>query len=190
MKIQESHIIRLLKKKDKQAIDLLYDQYAGALYNISLKIVHSEDLASDVLQESFVKAWKHGPNYDKTKGTLFTWLLNITRNTAIDKTRSANFRRRGKIQSIDDSVYNLNTQFKTDHIGLRELVDNLEEKYRIIIDLIYFQGFTQKEVEEHLHIPLGSVKSRVRIALRELRKVFEEHNVSLLTIGSQLFLMF
>ena len=70
------------------------------------------------------------------------------------------------------------------------MVQDLDEKFRVIIDLIYFQGYTQKEVEEELQIPLGTVKSRVRIGLRELKKVFEEYNVSLLLMGCQLFLMF
>lgn len=185
MKANNQHIISLLKAQDDQAISLLYDTYAPALYGIILKIVHSEEVAQDVLQESFIKAWKNGSRYESSKGTLFTWLLNIARNTAIDKTRSASFRQNGKIQGLDKSVYNnisLSHQQNPDHIGLKTIVDGLEEKYRIIIELVYFKGYTQQEVVECLGIPLGTVKSRVRIALRELRAIFERNHVSFILL--------
>lgn len=177
MKISEEHIITLLQKQDTHAISLLYDRYAATLYGIVLRIVKTETLAQDVVQEAFVKAWRHRMNYEPTKGTLFTWLLNIARNTAIDKTRSLDFRAKGKIQSLDSNVFNKDTwsiEFNPDGIGLDALIRKLEEKYRIIVELIFYKGFTQNEVTEHLDIPLGTVKSRLRIALRELRKYFDE----------------
>lgn len=134
-------------------------------------------LAQDILQEAFVKIWKHADHYDPSKGSLFTWMLNITRNLAIDKIRSAGYRNQEKIQALDENVYNNSKLIETlnpNTIGLHKLVDQLEDKYRMVIDLIYFGGFTQQEVQEKLGIPLGTVKSRIRIALRELRKVFEE----------------
>ncbi|MEN0005465.1 MAG: sigma-70 family RNA polymerase sigma factor [Bacteroidota bacterium] len=185
----EEHIIQLLQQNDKKAMGLLYDHYAASLYGIILKVVQSETIAQDVLQDAFIKIWQNGDKYDRSKGKLFTWLLNIARNLAIDKTRSANFRQKRKIQSLDELVITQkgpSVENKPEHIGLGSVIAKLEEKYRIIIDLIYFQGYTQKEVEEHLGIPLGTVKSRVRIALRELRKTFEEHNVTLLLLVMQL----
>ena len=162
---------------------MLYDRYSEVLYGIALKIVQSEEIASDVLQESFVKIWQNGPKYESKKGTLFTWMLNITRNTAIDKTRSSAFKSRKKIQDLDNSVYNnkqLSEELNPEHIGLREIVEKLDEKYRNVIDLLYFQGFTQQEVMEELDIPLGTVKSRARIAIRELRKHFNELKIALI----------
>lgn len=175
MKISNHHLIIRLQAQDKSVIEELYDQYSDTLYGIVLRIVQQEALAQDVLQESFVKIWKNGHKYDGSKGTLFTWMLNICRNTAIDKTRSANYRRQSKIHTIDQTVYNSekwSCEQKPDHIGLKQEVVKLEEKYREIIELIYFQGYTQQEVTDHLNIPLGTVKSRVRIGLRELRKLF------------------
>lgn len=175
MKASKQNLISRLQAQDKSVIGELYDLYSDTLYGIVLRIVQQEGLAQDVLQESFVKIWKNGSKYDTSKGTLFTWMLNICRNTAIDKTRSANYKRRDKIHVIDQTVYNnekWSCEQKPDHIGLHQEVINLEAKYREIIELIYFQGYTQKEVTEHLNIPLGTVKSRVRIGLRELRKLF------------------
>jgi len=173
---REKLIIRLLQHKDERAIELLYDDYAAALYGVVFRIVLSEEIAQDVLQEAFVKIWKNGPQYNQSKGTLFTWILNICRNTAIDATRSKHYRGNGKIETLEQivnreeptAVINVNT------LGLLKHVNSLEEKYRIIIDLIYLQGHTQKEVTEVLNIPLGTVKSRLKIGLRELRKVYQD----------------
>lgn len=178
---EQQNIIRLLANQDKKAIAHLYDQYGSALFGVILKVVKSEEIAKDVLQESFIKIWKNGPKYDTRKGTLFTWMLNIARNTAIDKTRSANFRQKGNIQGLDYHVYNIGTTGLTpEHIGLRNVLDQLDPKYKKVIDLVYFQAYTQKEVVEELGIPLGTVKSRVKIGLRELRKIFEISKVVLL----------
>jgi RNA polymerase sigma-70 factor (ECF subfamily) len=180
MENEESHIVALLHGRKREAISLLYDRFAPTLYGIVLRIVHSKELAEDVVQEAFIKAWRHGHTYDPQKGTLFTWLLNIARNAAIDKTRTAAFKRNLRQQPIDNGMCNdtlHSVEQRPDHIGLDKMVNELEEKHRVIIDLIYFQGFTHTEVPDHLKIPLGTVKTRLRIALRELRKYFGEQKV-------------
>jgi len=174
-----------LRAKDQKVIEELYDQYGAALYGIVLKIVVSEAVAQDVLQDAFVKIWKNGPSYDSGRGSLFTWMLNICRNTAIDRKRSADYQQRQKIQELDASVYHMESaaeKVQPEHIGLNGVVGTLEEKYRVVIDLIYFQGFTQQEVQEVLNIPLGTVKSRIRIALRELRRLFEIQQVGVILL--------
>lgn len=185
MKKQNHLTVNRLQQKDKGVIAELYDCYAPALFGVIVKIVRSEDIAEDVLQETFIKVWKSSHAYHPDKGTLFTWLLNIARNTAIDKTRSKNFRLNGQLQAIDLNRHDqcdFSTLRKLDHLGVRKTVNTLEEKYRVIIDLLYFQGFTQQEVQEYLGIPLGTVKSRTRIALRELRQLFEEQRTTLILL--------
>ena len=92
----QEHITQLLKTQDHSAIAQLYDAYSPALYGCVLRIVSSKEVAEQVIQDTFLKAWRYGPHYDEKKGRLFTWLLNIARNTAIDATRSAHFRKSGK----------------------------------------------------------------------------------------------
>jgi len=176
MKVAEKNIVKMLHQNDKQVMAIIYDQYAPALYGVVLRIVKTEAAAEDVMQDAFVKIWKNGTKYNSSKGTLFTWMLNITRNTAIDKIRSAGYRKNERIQTIDHHVYNqesTSNAINPDEIGVRELLNNLDDKYREVVDLIYFNGFTQQEVSEHLNIPLGTVKTRLRIALRELREIFD-----------------
>lgn len=176
-KWNEDNLVRRLQTKDKSVISDLYDEYAPSLYGIALRIVQSEAIAQDIVQETFIKVWKNSTSYDGKKGTLFTWLLNITRNGAIDKTRSAAFRRGRLAVPVDEELKNngqWSTAQNTDQIGLKAFVNQLEEKYREIIELAYFQGYTQQEIAEHLELPVGTVKSRARIGLRELRKIFLE----------------
>jgi RNA polymerase sigma-70 factor (ECF subfamily) len=179
VKAIEKEIIQLLKEKQRRGLELVYDNYAAAFYGIALRVVQIEEVAQDVVQESMIKIWKNGDRYDEAKGTIFNWMLNIVRRTAIDKTRSPNFRPGGRIQSLNPSVFEnkWTSQLNTDAVGLKEMVEKLEDKYRIIIEMAYFHGYTQKEIEQELNIPIGTIKSRLRIALRELRKVFNVRTV-------------
>ncbi len=177
----EPQIVEGLQNGDQQAIASLYDEYAPSLYGIVLRIVRSEGLAQDVVQDAFVKAWRNGSRYDASKGTLFTWLLNIARNTAIDKTRSLGYQKAAKSEALQPELENdrrFSTGTAIDGIGLREMVHKLEKKYRTVVELAYFQGYTQQEIAAALELPLGTVKSRVRIAVRELRKIFGEQQAS------------
>ncbi|MEM9849278.1 MAG: sigma-70 family RNA polymerase sigma factor [Bacteroidota bacterium] len=175
---EQKQIIQWLQQKDKRAIAYLYDHYSAALYGMLVRMLGDENLAQDVLQESFIKFWKNGDRYDAKKGTLFTWLARITRNTALNTIQSKAHRNTQKNQSIEDLVHHstnstLIQQINVNKIGLRGLISKLDDKYKDVIDLAYFQGYTQKEIEEHLNIPLGTVKSRLRIALRELKTLFD-----------------
>ena len=175
----EQQIIQFLQLQDKRAISMLYDQYAASLYGVAYKIVQSEQVAEDILQDVFIKVWQKGKDYNSAKGSLFTWLLNITRNRAIDITRSATYKKQAKILELSAVANGTNgtmhsEEMNVNQIGLRWMVRQLDIKYQRVIDLVYFQGFTQKEVMDHLGIPLGTVKTRLRLGLREMRKFFED----------------
>lgn len=187
MKASDINLSLGIQQQDQKALAFLYDKYGDVLYGIAHKIVHSEDLAQDIVQEAFIKIWKNGPNYDPKKGTIFTWALNITRNLAIDKTRSAAFKKRQHVLEIGTKIDNttaFSVENRPEHIGLKSQVNELDPKYKEVIDLIYFRGYTQSEVKELLGIPLGTVKSRIRIGLRELRKVFSMYRVPILLIAA------
>lgn len=171
--LNEEQLVALLKSKDKQAFALLYDRYSSALYGVILKVVKYEELAQDVMQDSFVKIWKKIDTYNAQKGTLFTWILNISRNTAIDKIRTPEYKRMSKETSLDSGIQvaNKNVNLQVDHIGLNKIVESLAPEYQEVIEVIYFEGYTHQEAAEKLDIPLGTVKTRIRIALRELRKL-------------------
>lgn len=169
----QEKMAQLLKISDSNTIAELYNTYGPALYGIVLRIVYSKEVAQQVIQDTFVKAWRSAANYDESKGRVFTWLLNIARNTAIDATRTPHFRNSAKTESIDvlmhaqgDCTFNPNT------LGLREAVQKMDEKYKKLIDLIYFKGHTHESASEETGLPIGTIKTRVRYAILELRKTF------------------
>ncbi|MBD0779835.1 sigma-70 family RNA polymerase sigma factor [Maribacter sp. ANRC-HE7] len=169
----EKHIVELLQERDEKAISLLYEHYGDTLYGVAKKVVRDEELAQDVLQESFVKIWKKSDSYDASKAKLFTWLFRITRNTAIDKLRSVNTKSDKEIQMDVSDVYNLGVDsIKPEFMDVRENLDKIEDKYQIVLEALFFQGMTQQEASDELGIPLGTIKSRLKIGLRELKKIY------------------
>lgn len=179
----ENDIIQLMRRKDKRCIDLIYDHYADSLYGVIRRMVVDESLAQDVLQDSFMKVWKKSDQYDAEKSRLFTWLLAICRNTAIDLMRSRKNHLTSEIQTDDSNVYKIGTtEMNPDHVGIDDLLGQLEFKYREIIEALFFNGLTQQETSDELGIPLGTVKTRLKIGLRELRKAFGTVNLILLIL--------
>ena len=169
----ERHIVSLLAEKDDKAISLLYENYGDTLYGIAHKVVKDDELAQDVLQESFIKIWKKADTYDSSKAKLFTWLFRITRNTAIDKLRSINNKADKEVQMDVSDVYKVGVDsIKPEHLDIQENLDKIEPKYREVLEALFFEGMTQQEASEELDIPLGTIKSRLKIGLRELGKIY------------------
>lgn len=169
----EPELIKQLREGKESAYGYLYDHYGNALYSIIVHIVLSKEVAEDVLQETFIKIYHHINQYDPSKGKLYTWMLHIACNKAIDTLRSKSFRKAKQIQSLDDDV-NVNVVdpycvSEIDHIGLDKVLSKLSEDHRKIIDLAYFKGFTQEEIARELALPLGTVKTKARNALIQLR---------------------
>ena len=161
MELREAH--------PKQALKLLMDTYGDAMNGIVGKILIREDLVEDALQIGFTKIWKNLQEYSPEKSSLFTWLLSIFRNTAIDILRKENNR---KIQAIDSSVYdsiNFSVQSNIGDSGLMKKINSLDTKYKDLIELIYLQGYTQQEVSDEFKIPLGTIKTRISTAIKLLR---------------------
>lgn len=170
----EQRIIQLLERKDQYALNLLYEHYSDSLYGVILKVTRNEEVAEDALQETFIKVWKNAHKYDASKAKLFTWLFRIARNTAIDKLRSYNNRHHKEVQIDKSNVYILpGTTLNQDVLDIKEHVGRLEEKYQIVLHALFFEGMTQQEASDELEIPLGTIKSRLKIGLRELKKVYD-----------------
>ncbi len=169
----EEKIIQLIKRKDKAFVSLIYDNYADNLYGVIKTILKDEALSQDALQESFIKIWKNAAQYDPKKARLFTWLLRICRNTAIDKLRSKQKQKAREIQIDDSNVDTLgSTNFKPQLIDIKDILAGLDQKYLEVIEALFFRGMTQAEASEELGIPLGTIKTRLKIGLRDLRAVY------------------
>jgi len=171
----ELTLVLALKAKEKQAFSYLYDNYSDALYGVINRIVLSNEIAGDVLQEVFVKIWKNIDNYSREKGSIFTWMMNISRNAAIDQIRSRQYQNEAQNQSIENFVYDIDkteqATSQVDHIGLKEVLTKLKPEHKILIDKVYFEGYTHEEISQELDMPLGTVKTRIRAAMQHLRQI-------------------
>jgi RNA polymerase sigma-70 factor (ECF subfamily) len=173
IKYSEQELVSLLLQQNGQAFSYLYDNYSPALFGIINQIIPDKNIAADVLQDVFINIWRKINSYDETKGRLFTWMLNIARNAAIDKIRSRPYQNSLKNQPLTETVNTITANSvvnpQVNDIGLKKLVNGLKQEYRELIELSYFQGFTHEEISKLLNLPLGTVKTRIRSALIQLR---------------------
>lgn len=168
-------LVARLKNGDESAFSEMYDRYCGALNGVIVRIVRDGEASQDVLQDSFIKVWKNIQSYDSSKGSFFTWMLNIARNTSIDALRKLKREGKSENQNWENSVDVIGTvQQNVNTIGLSKLVEQLPVEQRMMIEYQYFNGYTQQEVADELEMPLGTVKTRTRLAMRELRKWFTQ----------------
>ena len=167
-------LVERFKKKDVEAFEKLHNMYAENVYGVINTIVRDRVLAQDICQDVFIKIWDNAESYNSSKGRFFTWVMNIARNAAIDKVRSKSHKNSKQNLSADYFVGILATEqqnvTKIDVDGLKRMVNNLKKKCIEIIEMLYFRGYTQKETAEELEIPVGTVKTRNRSCISQLRK--------------------
>ncbi len=175
VKYNENELVLLLKQRTQSAFNYLYDNYSSTLYTVIVSILQDRELSNDVLQEVFIKIWRQIDQYDAEKGRLFTWMINIARNASIDTLRSKSYNTQKQNRELTENVYDAagTLNLETDKIGLRKLIMELKDEQRVLVELAYFQGYTQDEISKLLNIPLGTVKTRLRSALIQLRTLFK-----------------
>lgn len=172
---QPDALILEMQHGNHAAFSKIYEMYSKAIYGVVITIVRDESLAEEVLQDVFVKVWNNSNSYTPTKGRFYTWLLNIARNTAIDMTRSKAFKNSAKNLTTENFVDIIaghdNLSAKTDAIGLKKYLAALKPTCIQIIELLYFKGYTQAETAKTLETPLGTIKTRARNCIGDLRKM-------------------
>ena len=171
----EDSLVAALKARNRSALAYLYDSYAGTLFGAIIRIVRKEELAEEILQDVFLKVWDKIESFDPVKGRLFTWMLNIARHQAIDKTRSKEFSKSRQTGELGKFVSRIDREGKVETgveaIGLEELLRKLPEDQQFLIDKHYLEGYTQAEISEEFNLPLGTVKTRMRLAMQVLRNL-------------------
>lgn len=170
----ESKISHLLADRNKEAITLVFTHYGSLLLNVINRVLRDDAMSEDVLQSVLLKIWQNGHNFDSSKGSLFTWLVRVSKNAAIDKTRTKDYRlsqesKNGvEVVSIAESVAGDDDMEK---VYARQLIAQLPEEQKILINMSFFEGYTHKEICEKLNMPLGTVKTRIRNAIKHLRSI-------------------
>ena len=168
----EAELLQGLQAHDEQAFSYLYDHYSKALFAVILPFVQQQDMAEDILQEVFVKIWQHIQSYNESKGRLYTWMLNIARNHAIDRIRSKDFNNQSKTTELPINVYNnADGDSRIEDVGLKKTLSTLPSDSRLLLELAYFQGYTHDEIAKITGLPLGTIKTRIRNTIIKLRKI-------------------
>jgi RNA polymerase sigma-70 factor (ECF subfamily) len=174
-------LLKALSEGDQNALSVLYDKYSGALFGVIIRICRINHLAEDVLQETFIKIWENAGSYDPDKGRFYTWAYRIARNTSLNALRDRGY----LIQSEDLSVYKEKVDEEEDvpfdYARLDGSMSKLEKHHQKALELVYFQGLSHREAHKVMKVPLGTFKSYIRQALRDLRLGLEDTR-TLLTI--------
>ncbi|CAA9566269.1 MAG: RNA polymerase sigma-70 factor [uncultured Thermomicrobiales bacterium] len=185
----DADLIGRAAEGDARALEVLYDRYSRVVFSFALRTVGDRELAEELLQEVFFRAWKQGAAYSAERGTFITWLLTITHNMAIDEVRKR--QRRPQRADGEEPETVLAAMAETGSgvedevwIGvLRETINGalgqLPVPQREAIELAYFQGLTQREIAERLGEPLGTVKTRMRLGMQKLREALAGNEMEL-----------
>jgi RNA polymerase sigma-70 factor, ECF subfamily len=162
---------------DASGLAALYDGYARPVYSLALRILRDPSDAEDVVQEVFFQAWRQASRYDPSRGAVAAWLLNQTRSRAIDRLRARRARPApADVTSSSEEVVDpspaLDWQvLSAEQVTLvRAAIDELPVLQRVAIELAYYEGCTQTEIADRLEQPLGTVKTRIRLAMAKLRE--------------------
>jgi len=176
MKSQPDLLIKRMQNGNETAFSRMYARYNVALHGIIYAIVRDEEVSQEILQDVFVKIWEKCDSYDDEKGRFFTWAMNIARNKSIDHLRSRRHKDSLKNLTADDFVDILKShddlETKTESIGLAKVLEKLRPVCQKIIDTIFFKGFTFKDGAKELDMPEGTLKTRNRKCIQELRDVY------------------
>jgi RNA polymerase sigma-70 factor (ECF subfamily) len=177
--IDESALVARVAKGDEDAFLALYDRFAGRVYGLTLRVLGDPLLAEEATQDTFLKLWNRAGLYLAERGSLAMWLLTIARRTALDRLRLES--RRPAIVDFDDigdgwrSLPDANSLTEENRWrSLSFAVQGLSPEQRQVIELAYFQGMSQSDIAEVLGWPLGTVKTRMRAAMENLRRAWGE----------------
>lgn len=174
---EDCKLLRRIAQRDQLAFAKLYDRYASVLYSLSLAIVKRRDEAEDILQECFLRVWQKAEVFDSTKGGVYNWLVTMTRNRAIDRIRSKSFQcQRQQKPGFDfDAILAIDQDTPLEQACVMERAAMVQKAFvalrpeqRQILQLAYFGGYSQTEIAHQLYLPLGTVKTRARQALKKL----------------------
>jgi RNA polymerase sigma-70 factor (ECF subfamily) len=177
----EALLVSLADGADQAALSELYDRYQAVMYGLAMRITNDSALAQDAVQEAFVGIWRNASRYTPGRASVRTWILSITHHRAIDLVR----RRRptSSLPEADEATTSaaltapdvwLEVERAVDAAAVRSAIGELPELQREAIEMAYFQGLTQVEIASKTGAPLGTVKSRVRLGLQQMRRALED----------------
>ena len=176
LRVSEDKLVEALKNMDRGAMTSLYKMYSDSLYRVISTIVVIEEVAQDLLQETFIKIWNSFKQYDPGKGRLYTWMVRLARNLSIDYLRSVNYRNYTVSEDLSEVTQQIDqafhVSFNPELIGVKDMTRILNDEQKLALDLIYFKGYTHVQAAKELHITVGILRSRLQSSITVLRKTY------------------
>jgi RNA polymerase sigma-70 factor (ECF subfamily) len=171
----DMHLVARMQQRDPRALAEIYDRYGRVAYSLILRVVRDSGIAEDLVQETFLRVWNRIHGFDRQKGSIGPWLLAVARNRAIDYLRSAGGRERNAVEYEETGHPSLYCDMEKDILSsdkarvVKSAIQKLSANQRQVIELAYFEGLSQTQMAERMGQPLGTVKTWVRTALKNLR---------------------
>ncbi len=170
-------LIQQVVNQNRAALSTLYDRYARVVYSVAYRSLNSVEESEEVVMDVFAKIWTTAASYDSTKARVDTWIFMMTRSRVLDRLRSK--QRRGKvttaITAFDTPTATKDTSLDLEIAERRQVVlkalASLPVEQRQVLELAYYQGWSQREIAEHTGTALGTVKTRIRLGLEKLRSI-------------------
>jgi RNA polymerase sigma-70 factor (ECF subfamily) len=182
--LADEDLMALLRHGEARAFEVIYDRHANVAFSLAYRICGTRTAAEDVVQESFLSLWRSGARYDRTRGSVRTWVLGIVHNRAIDSLRrSVNHdRRRESDEGIETRFEapehtELEVARRDEARELRAALDELPQEQSRVIELAYYGGYTHSEIAELLDAPIGTIKGRMRLGMEKMRRTLEAAGV-------------
>jgi RNA polymerase sigma-70 factor (ECF subfamily) len=174
--VADEDLMQLVRRGDSQAFEVVYERHATAAFSLAYRIVGTRNAAEDVVQEAFLSLWRSGARYDRTRGSVRTWVLGIVHNRAIDSLRRSmvHDRRRASDEGIEERFEarertDVEVARNDEAREVRAALQTLPDEQCKVIELAYFGGFSQSEIADMLDTPIGTVKGRTRLGLERMR---------------------
>jgi RNA polymerase sigma-70 factor (ECF subfamily) len=174
--LADEELMQLVRRGHAAAFEVVYDRHAGAAFSLAYRMCGQRSLAEDVVQEGFLALWRSGSRYDRSRGSVRTWILGIVHNRAIDslRRRAAHDIARVSDEGIEERVAapertDLEFARRDEAREIREALEQLPDEQRRAIELAYFGGLTHVEIASMLDVPVGTIKGRMRLGLAKMR---------------------
>lgn len=170
----DKSLIDRVRSRDQQAMTEIFDRYAGLVYSVALRVLNDNGHAEDVTQEIFFQLWRNPDSFSPSRGSLGTWLLVVARNRAID-----HLRQRRPMETVDEALLasptNLENEAERGMIieRIQTILRDLPTEQQQSLQLAFFESLSHSEIAQKTGQPLGTVKTRIRSALTNLRKRLE-----------------
>jgi len=175
--IRDQEIVASLLRYEERGLSLLYQNYSSSINGVIHRIVRSDDVAAEVLNDVFLKVFNNIASFDENKSKLYTWIARIARNASIDKLRSAEYKKKGVTSSMDANPFLENssvTNESMDYINLSKILEVLDNDTKRMVEMIYLEGYTYDDCGSELEVPVSTVKTKVRRALMKLRTFLKD----------------